>query len=359
MDNTVIQMLMNEILKEFHIEAELTPYGDGHINSTFRCPPFIMQRINTEVFKSPAQLMENIENVTAHVKKKIAERGGDVDRETLTIIRTKENKTYYNDNENYYRVYKFIENAYTVNITDDLHMIESAAEAIGRFQDMLSDFPAETLHETIVDFHNTPARLGQLDDAIAKNLSGRLSEVSAEIEFVNERRNSVSAITAGIADGLVPLRVSHNDTKLNNIMFDASTNNSICVIDLDTVMPGSFLYDYGDFLRFAGNTAAEDEKDLSKVTFSMDIFKAFTKGYLKAAGGSLTEKEISLMPESARLMTLECGMRFLADHINGDIYFGISREGHNLDRARTQFKLVSEIESKMDEMKEYIKSLLA
>ena len=352
-------MLMNDVLKKFSIEAELTPYGDGHINSTFKCPPFIMQRINTEVFKNPVKLMENIENVTTHVKKKIAERGGDVNRETLTIIKTVDNQLYYTENGNYYRVYKFIENAFTVNITNDLHMIESAAEAIGRFQDMLSDFPAETLFETIVDFHNTPARLGQLDDAVSKNLSGRLSEVSAELEFVEARRNSVSAITAGIADGSVPLRVSHNDTKLNNIMFDNETRNGICVIDLDTVMPGSFLYDYGDFLRFAGNTAAEDEKDLSKVTFSMDIFKAFTKGYLKAAGNSLTKSEIELMPDSIRLMTMECGMRFLADHINGDIYFGISREGHNLDRARTQFKLVSEIESKIDEMREYIKSLLA
>ena len=346
------------ILKHFSINSEIAPYGDGHINSTYKCPPFIMQRINTEVFKDPVSLMENIENVTEHIRKKLIASGGDETRETITIIRTSEGKTYHKEGNDYYRIYKFIENSYSVNTTTDPHMIESAAVAIGKFQKMLADFPAETLHETIVDFHNTPARLVQLKDAIDKNLSGRLSDVSAEIEFAMERENSVASIVNGIADGSIPLRVSHNDTKLNNIMFDIDTNTGICVIDLDTVMPGSFLYDYGDFLRFAASTAAEDEKDLSKVSFNMDVFEAFTKGYLSAAGETLTHKEIELMPESIRLMTLECGMRFLADHINGDVYFGISREGQNLDRARTQFKLVSEIESKKEQMINFIKKTI-
>ncbi len=351
-------MNKKEILSQFNIDSDILPYGDGHINSTYKCPPYILQRINSEVFRDPVRLMENILNVTEHLKKKLIKYGGDAERETLTVMLTSDNKPYFKDGDNYYRVYKFIDESFSVNTTSNPQMLESAAEAIGKFQRMLSDYPASTLFETIPDFHNTPARYEQLKEAVEKDLSGRLSEVSDEIAFVEERKDTISAITDGISDGSVPLRVSHNDTKLNNIMFDKNTQKGICVIDLDTVMPGSFLYDYGDFLRFAGSTAAEDEKDLSKVEFSMSVFESFTKGYLKSAGNSLTKTELALMPESIRLMTLECGMRFLADHINGDIYFGISREGQNLDRTRTQFKLVAEIEKYTPLMKKYIDEIM-
>ena len=348
----------NNILKQYNIQSDAKPYGDGHINSTYICPPYILQKINTEVFKNPVELMENVENVTEHIKKKLKAAGRDESRETLTIVKTTQGKNFCQSGDEYFRVYKFIDNAYTMNSPKNPEMLESAAAAIGDFQSMLADFPAETLHETIVDFHNTPARIAQLKSAIDKNLSGRLSEVSPEVDFALLRADSMALVVDGIADGSVPLRVSHNDTKLNNIMFDNDTDKGICVIDLDTVMPGSFLYDYGDFLRFAASTAPEDEKDLSKVHFDMDVFRTFTKGYLSAAGKTLTENEIELMPYSIRLMTYECGIRFLADHINGDIYFGKHYEGQNLDRARTQFKLVSEIESKTEEMKEYIKSII-
>ena len=223
---------------------------------------------------------------------------------------------------------------------------------------MLADYPAEKLHETIVDFHNTKARFGQFADAVANDAAGRAKDVQEEIKFVLDREADCSVVVDAIAEGRIPLRVTHNDTKLNNVMLDDKTGDGVCVIDLDTVMPSSLLYDYGDALRFGGSSGAEDEKDLSKIYFVVENFEAFTRGFLETLP-SITEEEIKLLPFSIKLMTLECGSRFLADYLNGDVYFKVHREGHNLDRCRTQFKLVKDIEDKMDELNAIVAKIAA
>ena len=224
----------------------------------------------------------------------------------------------------------------------------------GKFQKILSDFSAEKLHETIADFHNTPVRVEQLETAIANNNAGRLDSVMEEVEFAKRYSKYASAIMDAMSEGTVPTRVTHNDTKLNNILFDKETDKGLCVIDLDTVMPGSMLWDFGDALRFGASSGAEDEKDLDKIWFDLEKFEQFAKGFLEETADCLTPKEIELLPLSALIMTYECGTRFLADYINGDVYFKVHRDGHNLDRARTQFKLVADIESKLDEMKNIV-----
>ena len=345
---------LKEILSKFNIETDVESYGNGHINDTYLCetaPRYILQRINTNVFKKPDEVMENIFNVTAHLRKKIAAAGGDPDRETLTVIPTKNNEVYYqHEDGSAFRMYKFIENSISIDIAEDPMVLCHAGTAFGRFQKMLSDFDADKLYETIVDFHNTPVRVQQLKDAIANNAAGRLGEVKAEIDFALEYAKYAAEITDAMAKGEVPLRVTHNDTKLNNVLFDDKTTEGVCVIDLDTVMPGSLLYDFGDALRFGASSCAEDETDESKIWFDLNKFEHFAKGFLGEVGDCLTKKEIELLPLSALLMTYECGTRFLADYLNGDVYFKIHKEKHNLDRARNQFKLVADIESKFDEM---------
>lgn len=346
--------VIKEILSKFNIETNTAPYGNGHINDTYLCetkPGYILQRINTNVFKNPDNVMENIYNVTEFLKKQIIENGGDVERETLTVIPTKENEIYYkHDNGDCYRMYKFIADSVSHDSADDPMILCHAGRAFGKFQRNLSDFPADKLHETIVDFHNTPVRVQQLETAIENNAAGRLDSVKAEIDFAMEFSKYAAEITDAMAKGEVPLRVTHNDTKLNNVLFDAVTGEGVCVIDLDTVMPGSMLYDFGDALRFGASSCAEDETDESKIWFDLEKFEYFAKGFLGEVGDCLTEKEIELLPLSALLMTYECGTRFLADYLNGDTYFKIHRENHNLDRARNQFKLVADIESKLDDM---------
>ncbi|MDP4133933.1 MAG: aminoglycoside phosphotransferase family protein [Bacillota bacterium] len=352
---------LSEILSEFDLKAKAKPFGDGHINDTYviESPPYVLQRINTEVFKNPDNLMENIVSVTRYLRDYIKKEGGDPDRETLTVIMTKGDKSYYQaSNGKYYRIYKLIQKAKTYNQVETLDQFYNAAKAFGKFQNMLSDFPAESLYETIPDFHNTSKRYDNLEKAISDDLSGRAKDVEKEIEFALSMKKYASSVTDAIAEGTIPVRVTHNDTKLNNVMLDDTTGEGVCVIDLDTVMPGSLLYDYGDALRFGASSAAEDETDLSKVYFDMELFESFTKGYLEETGNILTEKERELLPLSALLLTLECGTRFLADHLNGDTYFKIHRPGHNLDRARNQFKLVSDIESKLPEMKKVVDKYL-
>ncbi len=353
---------MRDILKQFNIEASVDAYGDGHINETYRIEgtPFLMQKVNADVFKNPCDVMENIENVTEHLRKKIIAAGGDPDRETLTLHKTIDGKSYFVvDGNQVFRVYLFIEGAISYNKSESPKQFYDAARAFGRFQNMLSDFPAEKLHVTIPDFHNTPVRVNQLQEAIQNNRAGRVESVQQEIDFALERAGEMDAVLKAMDEGTVPLRVTHNDTKLNNVMFDVKTGDPICVVDLDTVMPGSMLYDYGDALRFGASTADEDEKDLSKVLFDLELFKAFSKGYIEEMKDVITEKELELMPFSAKLMTYECGIRFLADHLNGDVYFRIHYPGQNLDRARTQFKLVADMENKMDDMNRIIKELVS
>lgn len=348
---------LNEILSAYDLSSEINPYGNGHINDTYllKTNPYILQRINTGIFKNADELMENIAGVTDFLREKIVANGGDPDRETLTLLKTRDRKNYYRASDGgCYRIYKLIEGARTYDSVEDPKQFENAARAFGRFSMLLADYPAHKLHETITDFHNTPVRYEQLDEAIRNDPLHRASEVADEIAFAMARREEAGKVVSAIQSGEVKLRVTHNDTKLNNVMLDEKTGEAVCVIDLDTVMPGSLLYDYGDALRFGASSGAEDETDLSKIWFDLKLYEAFTKGYLAETGRILTKTERELLPFSAKLMTLECGIRFLADHINGDTYFKIHREGHNLDRARNQFKLVADMETKMDEMKKIV-----
>jgi len=342
---------LKEILQKFDIEVEIQPYGDGHINDTYLAqstPKYILQRINTNVFKRPDQVMENVLAVTEHLRKQIEKEGGDPLRETLMVVKTVDGENYLRDGDDCYRAYRFIEGASTYNLPESTEQMYHAAKAIGKFQKRLADFPAEQLHETIVQFHDTPNRVEQLKQAIRDNLAGRLDLVQAEIEFATEISKYASIITDAMESGEVPLRVTHNDTKLNNIMLDDVTGEGVCVIDLDTVMPGSLLYDYGDALRFGASSGPEDEKDLDKIYFVMPVYEAFTKGFLEEAGESMTEKEKELLPWSIVMMTYECGIRFLADYLNGDTYFKTHYPEQNLDRARTQFKLVKDQMEKLN-----------
>lgn len=353
---------MNEILSQFDIELKTSPYGNGHINDTYLCKgneDYIIQKINTDIFKEPARVMDNIEAVTQHLRKKIIEDNGDPSRETLNVVRTISNKNMYVDEDNNcYRAYGYIKDNVTKETAETVEDLYQAGKAFGKFQNRLADFPSDSLYETIPNFHNTRKRFADFKQAVENDVCKRADSVSKEIEFALSREDITGVVVDLLAEGKLPMRVTHNDTKLNNVLFDSKTNDAICVIDLDTVMPGSLLYDYGDALRFGASSAEEDEKELDKVYFDLDKFKAFTKGFLSELAPSITEKEKELLPFSVKLLTFECGMRFLGDYLNGDVYFKIHRPEHNLDRARTQFKLVSDIEKKTEEMKKIIDELL-
>ncbi len=339
-------------------ERSFEPYGNGHINDTFLLvvrgadtQRFILQRLNKFVFKRPDQVMANIESVTQYLAGAIREAGGDSLRETLTLVPTRSGKRYFVDEQgDHFRIYLFIEHTVSFDLPDSPALFERAAKSFGRFQCQLEQFPAQELFETIKDFHNTPERFNQLTRAIEQDAAGRRAEVGPEIEFSMRYRDEVHALV----DAGLPLRVTHNDTKLNNILMDATTGEGVCVIDLDTVMPGLAAHDFGDSIRFGGNTAPEDEADLSKVKLSLPMFEAYARGYLGAAGRSLTGQEIDGLAMGAKLMTLECGLRFLADYLNGDVYFKVHKEKHNLIRARNQFELVRDMERKWDEMQQVI-----
>lgn len=354
-----------EICEKFKIDGEFVSaerYGEGHINDTFLVKTsetkYILQRVNNTVFKKPEEVMENISKVTNFMSKQIASCGGDVTRETLTIVKTIDSEDYYvSEDGRLFRMYIFIDNATCYQIIENAEVFYRAARAFGKFQKMLKDFPADELHETIVNFHNTVDRYRILKEAIAEDKVNRLESVRAEVEFALEREKDAGIIVDALKENKIPLRVTHNDTKLNNVMIDDKTGIGVCVIDLDTVMPGSMLYDFGDSIRFGASTAAEDELDLDKVSMDLNLFAEYARGYLEELGDSITEEELKLLPMSAKLMTLECGIRFLSDYLDGDNYFKIHREHHNLDRARTQFKLVWDMEQKMDKMNEVINSL--
>lgn len=344
------------------------PNRVGLINSTFILEyccensiikKYISQKINTNVFKKPQELMENIYNVTNHIKDVSKKLGEEISRCTLNIIKTVSGELYYKDEDgDYWRAYDFIEDAVTYNSIESKELFYSAGIALGQFQKKLEDYPADNLYETIENFHNTPVRFENLCKSVNENRAGRKKFVMDEIKFFEDRRDFCSVITKEIEKGTIPVRVTHNDTKVNNVMIDSKTNKALCLIDLDTVMPGSALYDFGDSIRFGTNTAAEDEVDLSHVSFDLGLFEAYTKGYMAEMKQKLTKTEIRLLPESAILMTLECGMRFLTDYLDGDVYFGVSRENHNLDRARNQIKLVSEMEKNINKMREIVNSAL-
>ena len=335
-------------------------YGCGHINDTFcvyvqddngDCLRYILQRINTQTFTDPAGLMENICGVTAFLRKHIEANGGDPMRETMNVVPTKEGKPFYADTaEGAWRAYNFVEDTVCLQKSETPEDFYASAYAFGRFQQQLADYPAATLHETIARFHDTENRYANFEKALAADACGRAAEVSAEIEFVRARKEDCSHMMGLLREGKLPRRVTHNDTKLNNILMDKKTREGICVIDLDTVMPGLVANDYGDSIRFGANDCAEDEPDLTKVNFSLPLFETYTKGFLAAAGSALTQTEKDTLIWGAKLMTLECGIRFLTDYLEGDHYFKTHRPGQNLDRCRTQFKLVSDMEGVWDQM---------
>ena len=342
---------------------EYTDLNDGHINSTYvisfddkgETVKYTLQKINTGIFKNPDALMSNIVGVTTHIRSALLKAGKDADRGTLTFLKAADGKYYFRDeNGDCWRVYKYIDKVYTCNIIDSAEVFENAGRAFGEFQRQLSDYPIDSLFETIPKFHDTYSRFLDFMSAVKEDRAGRAEGVRELIDFAVARESDTHVLLDLIERGSLPLRVTHNDTKLNNILFDRDSNDGICIIDLDTVMPGLSLYDFGDSIRFGANTAAEDEKDISKVQLSLENFKAFTLGYLSTAGESLTKKEIEYLSFSAKLMTLECGMRFLGDFINGDVYFKTDYPEHNLVRSRTQSKLVEEIEKHYDEMQQIV-----
>jgi Ser/Thr protein kinase RdoA (MazF antagonist) len=315
-----------------------------------------MQKMNTNIFKDPQGLMENISGVTEHIRKKTQEIGGDVQRCSLVIIPTLSGDKYFCDSKNqFWRLYEFTEGTVTKEVVESKEDFYSCAEAFGIFQKQLADYPADNLIETITNFHNTPWRFSNLVSSAQKDVAGRASNVKNELEFAYKRKDFCNVLEDARKAGDLPLRVTHNDTKLNNILFDEKTKKAICVIDLDTVMPGYSVNDFGDSIRFGANTAVEDETDLSKVSLNLELFETYAAGFIKGCDGRLTEKELMLLPEGAIMMTFECGIRFLADYLDGDVYFKTSRPEHNLDRARNQFALVADMESKLEDMKNIIK----
>ena len=337
--------------------GEVERYGEGHINDTFavwaadHSRRWILQRINTDTFTDPAGLMENVTGVTSYLRREILARGGDPDRETLNVVPTREGKPYYTDCEGgAWRAYLFVEGTVCLQKVENERDFYTAAETFGNFQNQLAGYPAATLHETIARFHDTPNRYANFEKALAADVMGRAREIGPEIAFIRAREADCHVLMDQLAAGVLPLRVTHNDTKLNNVLIDQATGKGICVIDLDTVMPGLSAYDFGDSIRFGANDCAEDEPDQSKVHFSLHLYEVFARGYLAAAGSAMTEAERRSLPWGAKLMTLECGIRFLTDYLEGDHYFKISRPAQNLDRARTQFTLVAGMEREFDAM---------
>ncbi len=343
------------------------PIPSGHINDTYcsefedlgRRVKYVNQRINHHVFREPERLMENIERVTRFARGQILAAGGDADRRTLTIIPARDGKSFHRTPEgDYWRMFRFIDGARTYDRVEDVRHVYAAAQAFGRFQKMLAGLPGERLHETIPDFHQTRKRYEAFLASVEGDPAGRAAEVRPEIDFVLAREKDAGVVVDGLGSGRIPERITHNDTKLNNVMIDDRTGEGICVIDLDTVMPGSVLYDFGDSVRLGAATAAEDERDLGRVGFDLGMFDRLAAGYLDAARDFLTPAETGLLAFSAKLLTLECGIRFLTDHLQGDVYFKIHRGDHNLDRARTQFKMVAEMERRMEAMESVVRKYL-
>ena len=354
---------MSEYMKEYKAIAEqfmllgdvteICPYGEGHINLTLLVTTtekrYIMQKMNTRVFTDPDSLMANICGVTEHLKA----RG----IETLNVIPTKDGKSFLKG-EACYRVYDFIENTITYQTATDKEVFKNSGKAFGEFQNYLAEFDASKLTETIKRFHDTPKRFADFKAALEADAFDRAKDCKEEIEFILSHENTYGVAMEGLKDGSLPLRVTHNDTKLNNILMDAETGKARAVIDLDTIMPGSMLFDFGDSIRFGASTAAEDEKDLSKVHFDIELFKVYAEGYCGAVKDSITPREAELLPYGSYLMTIECGMRFLTDYLSGDTYFATKYEGHNLVRCRTQIRLASEMEAQFKDMKKIIFEIL-
>lgn len=345
-------MQTESIVRAFKVKGDpisCKPFGSGHINHTLKIETdagaeYVLQRINKHVFKNPEQLMENLTAVTKYLRKH-----EDDTKMALHFIRTHYNQYFYvDDHGDYWRMYDFV-GGFCLDMPETNADFYESALAFGHFQSMLADFPAETLHETIPEFHNTIDRYRQFKEVLKKDPCGRLAGVRNEVQFLKDREELAGTLQRMRESGELPLRVTHNDTKLNNVLLDRQTRKFLCVLDLDTVMPGLSLYDYGDSIRFGAATAEEDEWDLSKMTLDLERFEIYTKGYMEACP-TLTDKEVEMMPMGALIMTLEVGLRFLTDYIDGDHYFKIAYSDHNLVRARTQLRLVADMQSKWDEM---------
>ena len=354
--------ILSEVLEAYRFPQTLlgaVRYGQGHINDTFcvlcqpqegDCVRFILQGLSSAAFPHPEELMENFIGITSFLRQKIVADGGDPLRETLSLVKTADGKDFYTDSQGkVWRLMPFIENTDCFQSATP-ELFEASARAFGRFQYMLQGYPADTLHETIVNFHNTEDRFAKFLAALEADRMNRAASVQKEIQFVLDRKADCSVALQALRDGRLPLRVTHNDTKLNNILIDRDTHEGICVIDLDTTMPGLSINDFGDSIRFGAATAEEDEKDLSKVNFDIGLYEVYTRGFLEGARGSLTAGELEFLPWGARLMTLECGIRFLTDYLDGDHYFRIHYPEQNLDRTRTQFKLVKDMEEQFEAM---------
>lgn len=348
------------------IYMDFAPHGNGHINDTFlvrfkedngTVKKYILQRLNTTIFTNPNGVMSNICAVSSYIRSKVVAAGGDPEREAMNVVFTRDGNPYFEAGSSFWRAYLFIEDAVSLDKVEKPEDFYESAYAFGKFQSLLSDFDASILCETIPGFHDTAARFERFKTVVNEDKVGRAKNVAKEIQFVMDRAEDMHVCSDMLREGKLPLRVTHNDTKLNNVMMDKATGKGICVVDLDTVMPGLSINDFGDAIRFGANTAVEDETDLSKVSLSLELFETYAKGYLKGCNNSLTKEEMQMLPMGAKMMTLECGMRFLTDYLEGDVYFKIHREGHNLDRARCQFKLVDDMERKMSEMNSIINNL--
>lgn len=337
--------------------------GDGHINDTYKVTmrdddtvsPYIVQRINHHVFTKPWEVMDNIIRVTDHIAGKIGAVSDADRRGTLRFVPAKDGKYYLQDADgNYWRCYHYVDHARSYQLLENDRMFYHVGEAFGSFQRYLADYPAHTLHETIPMFHHTLNRLKNFKDAIANDICGRAAEVQPEIEALLSRAHIAGLLLEGLESGRLPLRVTHNDTKVNNVLLDDETMKGVCVIDLDTVMPGLAAYDFGDAIRVGASTAQEDERDVSKVGFDLSRYEAFAKGFIDGTGGLLTKAEIESLPTGALMMTYENGLRFLTDYLNGDTYFKIAYPDHNLVRCRTQIRMVECMEQQMDRMMELV-----
>ena len=357
-NDTVLQ----EVLAAYEFPATLlgaVRYGQGHINDTFcvlcqpqegDCVRFILQGLSSAAFPHPEELMENFIGITSYLREKVMAAGGDPRRETLSLVKTRDGKDFYTDSTGkVWRLTPFIEDTDCFQSATP-ELFEASARAFGRFQYLLQGYPAATLHETIARFHDTENRFEKFIAALEADKHNRAKDIQEDIQFVLDRKADCSVALQALRDGKLPLRVTHNDTKLNNILIDRKTGEGICVIDLDTTMPGLSINDFGDSIRFGANHSKEDEKDLSKVNFDIELYEAYTRGFLEGAQGSLTEAELEYLPWGARLMTLECGIRFLTDYLDGDHYFRIHYPTQNLDRCRTQFKLVKDMEEQFEAM---------
>lgn len=348
-----------DILSRFALDTAAVTcdrYGCGHINETYLTVTgsgrrYILQKINHHIFRDVPGLMGNISAVTGYLRERAEDPRG-----VMTLVPTLEGGTYLSHADgSFWRVYDFVEGSLCLQAPETPEDFYESAVAFGSFQQQLKDFPAATLCEVIPNFHNTVDRYRLFREALEADAFGRAREVQPEIAFVLAREAEAATLVDLLAQGRLPLRVTHNDTKLNNVMLDAATRKPLCVIDLDTVMPGLSLYDFGDSIRFGAATAAEDEKDLSKMEMDLSLFETYTRGFLSACPG-LTDTEREMLPMGAKLMTLECGVRFLTDYLSGDVYFNTHYAGQNLDRARTQFKLVADMEEKWDRMAQIVRS---